>query len=122
MLKYNIKKGVEYCINILINKNIVPLLTIYHETFFLTECSQQKEMCLEALYLPDIMLSRPLKINQHFKGTCHLHLEGQRISQVRNQNEADTKQDTRYLLDASFLLGFFFDPEDGGDMFFENIS
>jgi hypothetical protein len=37
------------------------------------------------------------------------------------QNEADTKQDTSYLLGASFLCGFFFDPEDGGDMFLENI-
>jgi hypothetical protein len=24
--------------------------------------------------------------------------------------------------DASFLLGFFFDPEDGGDMFLRNVG
>jgi hypothetical protein len=81
-----------------------------------------KEMCLEDLYLLDVMLSSPLEINQHFKGSCHLHLQGQRLSQVRNQNEADTKQDTHCLLDASFLLSFVFDPEDGGHMFLQNIS
>jgi hypothetical protein len=79
-------------------------------------------MCPEDLYLLDVMLSSPLKINQHFKGSCHLHLQGQRLSQVRNENGADTKQDTYCLLDASFLLGFFFDPEDGGDVFLQNIS
>jgi hypothetical protein len=35
------------------------------------------------------------------------------------------KQDTSfacYLLHAGFLLGLFFDSEDGGDMFFRNVS
>jgi hypothetical protein len=27
-----------------------------------------------------------------------------------------------YLLHAGFLLGFFFDPEDGDDMFLRNIG
>jgi hypothetical protein len=27
-----------------------------------------------------------------------------------------------YLLQAGFLLGLFFDPEDGGDMFFRNVG
>jgi hypothetical protein len=41
----------------------------------------------------------PLKVNRHFGGTeaaCH-------------------------LFDAGFLLGLFFDPEDGGDMFLRNV-
>jgi hypothetical protein len=27
-----------------------------------------------------------------------------------------------YLLHAGFLLEFFFDPEDGGDMFLQNVG
>jgi hypothetical protein len=27
-----------------------------------------------------------------------------------------------YLLHAGFLLGLFFDPEDGGDMFLQNVG
>jgi hypothetical protein len=33
-----------------------------------------------------------LKVNRHFGQTCHLHLQGQRISQERNQHEAGSKQ------------------------------
>jgi hypothetical protein len=29
----------------------------------------------------------PLKVNRHFEGTCDLHLQGQRMSQARNQHE-----------------------------------
>jgi hypothetical protein len=36
----------------------------------------------------------------------------------RNQSEGGSKQSSAcYLLQAGFLLGLFFDPEDGGDMF-----
>jgi hypothetical protein len=61
-----------------------------------------------------IMLSSSLKVNWHFRGTC-LHLQGRRISQARNQHE-DT-----YLPHAGFLLGLFVDPEDGSNMFLQNI-
>jgi hypothetical protein len=36
----------------------------------------------------DIIACSPSKISQHFGGTCCLHLQGQRISQARNQQEA----------------------------------
>jgi hypothetical protein len=42
------------------------------------------------------------------------HLQGRRISHARNQSEARSN--------AGFLLGLFFDPEDGGDMFFRNLG
>jgi hypothetical protein len=29
----------------------------------------------------------PLKVNRHFRGTCHLHLQGWRVSQARKQQE-----------------------------------
>jgi hypothetical protein len=34
-----------------------------------------------------------LKVKRHCGGTCHLHLQGQRISQARNHREADSKQE-----------------------------
>jgi hypothetical protein len=48
---------------------------------------------------------RPLKLNaRNSGGTCWLHLQGRRISQTRNQHEADSKH------------SLFFYPEDGGDV------
>jgi hypothetical protein len=39
----------------------------------------------------DITTCSLLKLNQHFGGTCHLHLQSQKISQARNQHEAVSK-------------------------------
>jgi hypothetical protein len=60
----------------------------------------------------DITPCSTLKVSQHFGGTCRLHLQGRRMMQARNQDSACN------LLQAGFLLGLFFDPEDGGDLFF----
>jgi hypothetical protein len=57
----------------------------------------------------DITQCSPLKVHRRFGGTCHLHLQGQIISQARYQVVA--------CFHAGFLHGLFFDPEDGGDMF-----
>jgi hypothetical protein len=42
----------------------------------------------------------PFKCNTCFGGTCHLHLQGQRISQVGNQHEAGSKpfQQTTHIV------------------------
>jgi hypothetical protein len=40
----------------------------------------------------NIMPCSPLKINGRFGETCRLHIQDQRISQARNQNEAGSKQ------------------------------
>jgi hypothetical protein len=39
----------------------------------------------------DITPRSPLKVNRRFGGTYRLHLQGRRISQARNQREADNK-------------------------------
>jgi hypothetical protein len=53
----------------------------------------------------DITPCNPLKINRHFGGTFRLHVGS-----------------ACYPLHAGFLLGIFFDPEDGGDMFLRNVG
>jgi hypothetical protein len=58
-----------------------------------------------------------LNVNWRYGGTCYLHLQGKRISQARNQQSSAC-----CLLYASFLLGLFFYPEDGGNMFLLNVS
>jgi hypothetical protein len=61
----------------------------------------------------DIMPGSPLKVNWCFWRICRLHLQGQRISKVRNQSEKNGKQS---------LLDLFFDPETGGDTFLGNFG
>jgi hypothetical protein len=49
----------------------------------------------------DITPYRPLKVNRRFGGTCGIYC---------------------YLLHAGFLLDWFYNPEDGDDTFFRNVS
>jgi hypothetical protein len=50
----------------------------------------------------------PLKVNRPFGGTCRLHLQGHPLLAT--------------CFHAAFLLGLFFDPEDGGDMFLRKVG
>jgi hypothetical protein len=40
----------------------------------------------------DITPCNPLKVNERFRGTCRLHFQGKRISQIINDYEEDSKQ------------------------------
>jgi hypothetical protein len=55
----------------------------------------------------------PLKFNQRFGGTCRLDLQERRINRTRNQC---------HLVHDAFLLGSFFSPEDGDEVFLRKIS
>jgi hypothetical protein len=48
----------------------------------------------------DITPCSPLKVNRRFGGTCHLHLQCQRISQANKQREAGSKQILVFLTTA----------------------
>jgi hypothetical protein len=60
----------------------------------------------------DITPRSLVKVNRHFGGTCHFHLQSQRLNQGRKQQETG----------SILWLGTLFDPEDGSDMFLQNVS
>jgi hypothetical protein len=65
-----------------------------------------------------------LRVNRRLAGTCCLHLQGKRIGRARKQRDskwqATTSLATRFH--AGFLLGLFFDLENGSNMFFRNVG
>jgi hypothetical protein len=69
-------------------------------------------MVMKSSIFWDITPCSPLKVNC-FRETCHLQLQGWRISQARDQHA------------TVFLLVFcvsFFSPEERGDMFLQNVG
>jgi hypothetical protein len=56
----------------------------------------------------DITPCSPLRVNRRFGGTYGLHLQSRALLAT--------------FFHAGFLLGLFFDPEDGGDMFLRNVG
>jgi hypothetical protein len=74
-------------------------------------------VAMKISFFLDITPWSPLKFNQRFEGTCRLHLQGPRINQGHGKHSSAC-----HLLNAGFLLGLFFDPEDGGDMLLRNIG
>jgi hypothetical protein len=59
----------------------------------------------------------PMKMNRRFGVTWRFHLQDRKRSQAKNQQVSAC-----YLFHAGFCPGLFFDPENGGDMFFRNIG
>jgi hypothetical protein len=57
------------------------------------------------------MPSSLVKVSKHFRGTHHLHLQGQSVSQARNYHKEGR---ACCLLHAGLLPGLVSDFEDGG--------
>jgi hypothetical protein len=72
-------------------------------------------MVMKSYIFWDIKTCSPLKINRRFEGTCRLHLQGRKITHIRNQHEAA-------LLCLLIHAGLFFDLENGRDIFLRNIG
>jgi hypothetical protein len=66
--------------------------------FYLAGLGILTAVVMKSSILWDITLRSPLKVNQRFGGTCHLHLQGRRIGQARNQYEAHRMQRNISLL------------------------
>jgi hypothetical protein len=78
---------------------------------------RQQAIIMKSKIFWDITLCSPLKVNRRFGGTYRLHLQGRNISWARNQEAL-----LATCFHVGFLLGLFFDPEDGGDVFLRNVS
>jgi hypothetical protein len=115
-----VRYGVEYML-IDIDPVILCFLRtwLFNFTAMLCWYKNQRDYDDEFIFW-DITSCNLLKIDRRFGGTCRFHLQGRRISQARNWRQG------RWLVcsppKACFLLGLFFDPEDSGNMFLQNIS
>jgi hypothetical protein len=65
----------------------------------------------------DITPCSPLKVHKRFGGTYRLHLQG-----WINQDASVKTALLATCFHAGSLLGLFFYPEDGGDMFLRNVG
>jgi hypothetical protein len=52
----------------------------------------------------DIAPCNLLKVERLFGGICRLHLQGRRVSQIRNQHEAGSKQSNPPAEGSSLIL------------------
>jgi hypothetical protein len=86
---------------------------------FSVECEVLTATVTEKAIFWDIRLCGPLKVNRRFGVVFRLRLQRPKISQARNQHEAENNHSSVFfpMLLAGFFLGLRFHPEDGGHMF-----
>jgi hypothetical protein len=83
------------------------------ENYFLQPRFFQKENSSYRSILWDITPCIPLKVNRHFGIIYRLHVQGLRISQASS---------VCYLRHAGFVIGLFFDPDNGIVIFLRNAG
>jgi hypothetical protein len=81
-------------------------------TYVQTEFEVLTAVVINSSLFWDITTCSPPKVNRRFGVTYRLHLQGRRISQTKHHC---------HLFHAGFLLGLFFDSNDGGDKFLRNV-
>jgi hypothetical protein len=74
---------------------------------------------MESTIVRDITPCSALSANRRLAGTYRLHLQVKKKSSATNQRESRWPATCFH---AGFLLGLFFDPADGGDMFLRNVG
>jgi hypothetical protein len=74
-------------------------------------------MMMKSIIFWDMTLCSPLSFNQRFGETYRLYLQGRRNK--FSKNPASKQVASRMLV---FCWTYFFDPEDGGDMFLRNVG
>jgi hypothetical protein len=50
------------------------------------------------------MMKSPLRVNQCFRGTCHLHHQGPKVSQAKDQREAGKKAATSLVYSSTLKM------------------
>jgi hypothetical protein len=102
--------------------NSVPLLWPKHtltNNTFVVGFEVLTAVVMKSTIFWDIMPCSPLKANRHFRRTYRLHFQGRSISRTRYQHEIMWQAEPCFH--AGILLGLYFYPENGGNMFFRNV-
>jgi hypothetical protein len=68
-------------------------------------------LAINSVTFREITQYSPLNFTRRYGETYHLHVQGGRVSNARNQRDSES---------AGLLLGFFIDP--GGDIVFRNVG
>jgi hypothetical protein len=70
----------------------------------------------------DITSYSSLKVNRHFGRKYLLHLQGRKDEQETSVKAGYKQSTTCSCFNVGILLGLFFDPEEGCNMFLRNVG
>jgi hypothetical protein len=90
---------------------------VTYQATYRAQDPRQQQSSQSVRWGPQNLHNIRLKVNRRFGGTCHLQTQGRRIKPWKKPAWSSAC----YLLRADFLLGLFFNPENGGDMLLRNV-